>query len=516
MKNPKQLWENATPQRKQQAKWGSAIVAIMLALATLFKAKTPPAPVALKVTPTRTATFTSVPPTLTFTVGVPTATPTLTEAPTQTDTPAPTQTDTPGPTSTDTQTPLPTSTPGATFTPWPAAPLCLDSGEFHDTSLWHGPFNFAVGCHYDHEHGQNPFTPEVAAHFPGFDFKTLQGGVEVGHLNQSSPRENAWDGKHGGEKLQVDLNIPCESFEGSVNCIVDSILQYHWFGNMAVEMESRIHSIVAQERVCVIANPSDCGGFFGTQFVDLGQRVFQYQGELANYSVAAGCGSTVPSCQPNPEPAYLVGLLSYFTGDCIGTRVGCRASIAFILGANPTGHPLNVNGTWTSKGDDEIGSGSTTIQSLGRDRDMYQAKVDSDQDYPFTFYYVCSGVDPLVYVATACRYTNSTTRIHEVGGNFPMAWDSLDGVSDQHLSGQYFLTAFGQLSPGCLPGHSECFLFTFDHMPLGKYGGALPGSKVSNPTPISNPSRNIWFCNGLSCAETDTNAVPSGWLGPNN
>ena len=33
------------------------------------------------------------------------------------------------------------------------------------------------GCHYDHEHGQNPFTPEVAATFPGFDLRALLGGV---------------------------------------------------------------------------------------------------------------------------------------------------------------------------------------------------------------------------------------------------------------------------------------------------------------------------------------------------
>lgn len=452
------------------------------------------------------------------------ATPTSNDVATPTRTPAPSNTPVPPtvtPTATITPTlpasatPLPTPTARAQTTPFPAAPLCLDSGEFHDVSLWHGPWNPVSNCHYDHEHGDDAYTPQVASHFPGFDFKLLQGNVEIGHLNPSSPRENAWDGKHGGGKIQVDLDVPCISFESSVNCVTDSIVQYHWFGNMAVEMESRIHSVVAQERICVIANPTDCGIFFGIQFVDLGQRVFQYQGELADYSLLAGCGSIVTSCQPNPEPPYAVNLLSYFTGDRVGGCVGCRASLAFIRDRK-----LNVNGTWTSKGDDEIGSGSKRIQFLGRDADMYQVKFDSDKAYPFTFWFVCSGADPLVYVPAGCRYTNSTTRLHELAGDFPLAWDTLDGVSDQHLTGQFYLTAFGDMNPSCQVVGTDCFPWKFEHVPLGKWGGALPGSKISNPTCESNPSRNIWFKNGIwlpgGCASADPLAVPSGWIGAQN
>jgi hypothetical protein len=70
--------------------------------------------------------------------------------------------------------------PGA---PYPEAPLCPDSGELHDNSLFHTLWDSARGCHYDHEHGQNPFAPEVAAAFPGLDLQTLIGGVGVGHTN---------------------------------------------------------------------------------------------------------------------------------------------------------------------------------------------------------------------------------------------------------------------------------------------------------------------------------------------
>jgi hypothetical protein len=67
----------------------------------------------------------------------------------------------------------------------PDVPLC----PTHDPTQWHGLWDTARGCHYGHEHGQNPFTPEVAAAFPGFDLLSLLGHVQIGHTNPSSPME---------------------------------------------------------------------------------------------------------------------------------------------------------------------------------------------------------------------------------------------------------------------------------------------------------------------------------------
>jgi hypothetical protein len=100
---------------------------------------------------------------------------------------------------------LSTSLPEWTgIAPFPDAPLCPDTGEAHDHSLFHTLWDDKRGCHYDHEHGQNPFTPEVAAAFPGFDLRALIGGVGVGHTNPSSPMENTH--KHGGFKWDVTLS----------------------------------------------------------------------------------------------------------------------------------------------------------------------------------------------------------------------------------------------------------------------------------------------------------------------
>ena len=71
--------------------------------------------------------------------------------------------------------------------PYPDAPLCPDSGEAHDNNLFHTLWDSTRGCHYDHEHGQDPFIAEVADTFPGFDLRALIGGVGVGHTNPSSP-----------------------------------------------------------------------------------------------------------------------------------------------------------------------------------------------------------------------------------------------------------------------------------------------------------------------------------------
>src|SRR5687768_16833524 len=138
---------------------------------------------------------------------------------------------------TETAAPSPNelSTPiaeGVAIAPYPDAPLCPDSGEAHDNNLFHTLWDGARGCHYDHEHGQYPFTPEVAAAFPGFDLPALlgPGRAGVGHTNPSSPMENTH--KHGGFKWNVQLEHAegCDPFEGSTLGVDGSVIQYHGFG----------------------------------------------------------------------------------------------------------------------------------------------------------------------------------------------------------------------------------------------------------------------------------------------
>ena len=128
--------------------------------------------------------------------------------------------------------------------PHPDAPLCPDSGEAHDNNLFHTLWDGERGCHYDHEHGQDPFTPEVKAAFPGLDLRALIGGVGVGHTNPSSPMENTH--KHGGFKWDVTLShsVGCFGGEGYPTGVDAMVIQYHAFGDYSIEFESRTHSAV--------------------------------------------------------------------------------------------------------------------------------------------------------------------------------------------------------------------------------------------------------------------------------
>jgi hypothetical protein len=115
----------------------------------------------------------------------------------------------------------------------------------HDPMKWHGLWDRERGCHYDHEHGTSPFTPEVAAIFPGFDLQAMLCGTQIGHCVPSGPTEHSH--KHGGFKWNVQLNHPqgCAGFEGAAIGVDGSVIQIHGFGNYAVELEASVHSVVA-------------------------------------------------------------------------------------------------------------------------------------------------------------------------------------------------------------------------------------------------------------------------------
>ncbi|MGQ0602335.1 MAG: hypothetical protein ACT4QE_11665, partial [Anaerolineales bacterium] len=402
-----------------------------------------------------------------------------------------------------TQIPLPTTEPGR-IAPYPDAPLCADTGHAHDNNLFHTLWDDVRGCHYDHEHGQYPFTPEVAAAFPGFDLRTLIGDVGVGHTNPSGPMENAH--KHGGFKWQVLLDHPngCAGHEGSPIGVNASVIQYHAFGDYSIEFEARIHSAVALLRQCLPDNPTDFGYVYVVQHVDYGQRVSGYQGEVLPYS-------------DNPQPAYASGLAPYFTIDCIGTTCPSKTSTRdSILARNN-----NTSTTWTSDPKKLIGSGSHLFELLFRARDIYQVLDRDNMTYPFTFVWMCSNDGGLTYSAMAgCRYNNSTTRVQEVNGTIPDTWDNLTGFDTDskvgRITAEGYVTRFGDLNLSCAAPGPDCHPIKMVGAFVGYYGSFLEPTKEGQFGPEALPERDIYFCNGVVCAEGNPGAVSSGWIGPNN
>lgn len=425
-------------------------------------------------TPTRTAT----------------APATNTASATATETPTDTPTGTDGPTPTLSQTPAP---PLALYTPYPSAPLCAE----HDNVTFHTLWNSAAGCHYDHEHGSTPFTQAVSDTFPGYDLSALIGGVGVGHTNPSSPMENTH--KHGGFKWQVTIPAPqgCViGFEGATAGVDAAVIQYHNFGDYAIEFEARIHSALLLARMCLPGQ--DPGYIYTVQHQDYGQRVSQYQGDCLNY--------------PDLACSYDSRLGPYMTIDRYGDCVGCRPSLEFVLSRN-----VNANSIWTSKGGHTAPSGSTLFNLLFRVRDNYQLLEWQDNTYPYIFGWVCGGV---AYNPNGCRYNNSTSTVHEVAGIVPEAWDNLAGFDTDpevgRVTGEGYTSRFGELNLNCTAPDDNCFPVKLVRAFTGEYGGELSANKVTNPDPANTPERDIYFCGVLVCNETSPGAVPSGWLGSEN
>lgn len=409
-------------------------------------------------------------------------------------------------TSAPTQPPAPTSEARPNSLPAVDAPPCPDSGEAHDNGLFHTLWDGARGCHYDHEHGQDPFTPEVAATFPGFDLRALIGGVGVGHTNPSSSMENTH--KHGGFKWDVTLShsAGCAGREGVATGVDALVIQYHAFGNYAVELETRIHSAVGLMRQCQAGNPGDYGYVFVNQHQDYGQRVAPYQGNVLPYP-----DTPLPSYDPGREP--------YFSADCLGGIPPCDKypSLDYVRQNNPP-----ADSTWISEPVNLAGSGSPLFALLFRVRDTYQMLDWNDQSYPFTFLWLCTSDDGLTYDPGAgCHYNNTTTRVNEVVGEIPAAWDGLAGFDTDtrpsRVTAEGFVTRFGDLNPACTAPGPDCHPIKLVQAFTGSYGSQfLLSSERFAFHPLNLPERDVYFCGGQPCSEASPGAVPSGWIGPNN
>lgn len=396
----------------------------------------------------------------------------------------------PTPTRIITRTPIPGQ-------PYPSAPLCTE----HDVNTFHTLWDDENRCHYDHEHGVNPFTPEIADAFPGYDLFSLLGDIEIGTTNPSGPMENTH--KHGGFKWQCDTTAPHGSeigFEGSAIAIDAYCIEYHNFGDYTMEFEARIHSLTALLRQSKPDNPSDKGYIYTTQIVDYGQRLFSYQGLNMPY--------------PDVPPEYPTGLAPYFTSDCVfcGNKYDTRQAR---VNSNS-----NVSTTWTAKRQDRFGR-QTLLAVLFRARDLYQVVNQTDQIYPFTFQWMCSLDGGLTYTArmTGCRWNNSTSMIHEVQGVIPASWDNQSFDSDRRLgriTATIYTDDLGNRNPDCDAAGASCHPVVMISAFIGYYGSELVESKTVQFNHIGLPERDIYFCNGQVCGEFDLGAASSKWIGQNN
>jgi hypothetical protein len=158
---------------------------------------------------------------------------------------------------------------------------------------------------------------------------------------------------------------------------------------------------------------------------------------------------------------------------------------------------------------------------LFRARDTYQVLDRDDLTYPFTFVWMCSQDAGVTYSAIAgCRYNNSTTRVHEINGTIPPAWDNLEGFDSDPRKGRItaegYVTRFGDLNPACTATGPDCHPIKMVGAFVGYYGSFLEPTKRDQFGPEALPERDIYFCGEQMCSEGYPEAMDSGWIGQNN
>lgn len=513
--------------------------------------------------PTNTATNTqTVTPSRTITpsqTGTASATPSQTRTPTRTPTRIPTLTSvfTLTPSRTPTITATRTQPSSGFIAPFPAALQCpdidgdghedvTDSGHYglnSDRNLFHTGWNGVSGCYYDHEHGVDPYTPELANAFPGMDLYALMGNSELGGTNPSSDTENTH--KHGGFKWDVDLAAPqgcLTGFEDGTVAVNRYAIQLHSFSPQEVEHASRNHSSVALLALCKDGNSNDLGYIYVAQLQEFGQRVMQYQGFRLEYP------NDFPNDWPTPRGPYV-------THGCFGPPVSMPAGMSDLNGGAATeavcrpsladviARMSNAPSIWSSK---PTGCGSfcdeterpetpRLFKMLFRVRDGTQLQDSNDMSYPYTFRWICSTDGGLTFNAgmrnsagrPSCKWNNSTHKVHEVMGDIPASWESVRLPNGQlwdqdprpgRITATGFVTRFGVLNLSCTAASvaNDCYPIKMISAFVGRYSSDLCLTKCSNVDFFNTPERDIYFCNGVVCKETDAGAVPSGWIGSEN
>ncbi|MBZ0275832.1 MAG: hypothetical protein K8I60_06790, partial [Anaerolineae bacterium] len=139
--------------------------------------------------------------------------------------------------------------------------------EEHDPTRWHTLVNVERKCHYDHQHGDDPYyasdlfgEPGAWFNAPGqsiaypwqtFPARTLN-EPDTAYLNSGQMENQA---AHEGYGWVVRRDQPCPTG----NCVTDFRLQYNAiFGASGAIV--RFHSFSLEARVCVTANdPATCG-----------------------------------------------------------------------------------------------------------------------------------------------------------------------------------------------------------------------------------------------------------------
>lgn len=455
----------------------------------------PPPPATFTPPPTNTpiSTVTSIPPLTPRPTRTPIGGPTATSLP-PTPTVMPTHTVPPGPT-----VPIPpTVTPGGQpIEPFASALLCAN----HNTTAWHGLWNYQLGCHYDHDHAKSPGDQWVADLWG--DYKQWTSGQEVSYPYQTFSamgEENIV--KHNGyafDSLDIRTEYPCTPQFNNRYGINAFFVESH---NLATAMEyaGRVHSFFTMASICDTVDPNYEGTLAVGGHSDFGQLVSPYQGV-----VVPKPNTPLPS-YPSPKPPY-------FSINCLG-QDPCRPELRF----------LNGNTTWSSI--DQSGGVSGIIgHHLGfgfRQQDTYTYLPQSETTSPDPQFELFCQDGNGNYDPVGCWFNGSTFQVFSMAFKPNPLWDGLAGF-DEDGADNGFIThhGFGDLQgnpqPECTAYNTACTPLILENVPAVQASVNLFTVDPDRFQPFILPEYDICFlANGTHVECTVGGAIPSGWIGPEN
>lgn len=150
--------------------------------------------------------------------------------------------------------------PGGNIQPFAGAPACEEIGIAHDDTAWHGIWNYESGCHWDHEHKQNPhetddlFGTEIYSLAGGelsYPWQTYAGAGESFEAYQpGTATENA--AKHEGygwHYFRNGLEVCDQSLLLGSQCFDSFRTEFHQVGG-EVGALTRFHSVYTEGIAC--------------------------------------------------------------------------------------------------------------------------------------------------------------------------------------------------------------------------------------------------------------------------
>lgn len=345
----------------------------------------------------------------------------------------------------------PSPTPGHEakheITPYAAAPACAH----HDARAYHGLWDAAQGCHYNHTHGDDPH--EVDDIF-GDAFYGWAGG-EISYPWQT-PDENLH--KHGAYLWFVRRDLPCAPAGDGAPCISDFRAQLHGVG-AAHGAVVNFHSAWLEARVCA-GRPWRCGivrvgGWQGPVDLSVDGRVVLQREESGNRFFA-----------------------HYY-------ETGNRAF-----------------GTWYT------GAASGLYSIIPQFEDMWNTVppgADAEEILAAAHWF-CAGESGAFanIVYAGCAANSSRVQPHVIRFDIPRRMLSvLDSDGDGLANFEGFVDRMGELAPACREPGPECIPFSLQDVP------AMQGEFQ-----YRGQAREYDICFSPAGAPLDDcrHGVPSGWI----